>query len=169
MPMIALSVVVLPTPLRPNNVTTSPARTSKLTPCKICDSPYQASRSFTASMGGAAAGFFSSMAGPEIGFAHRRIGGDGFVVAFGQNLAAGEHGDAVAQVGDDGQIMLHQQNRTARCDGFDQRADAADVLMSHAGGRLVEQQKLRIKRQRGCDFERALVSIGQFDRESLGI
>ena len=32
MPMIAFSVVVLPTPLRPNSVTTSPARTLKVTP-----------------------------------------------------------------------------------------------------------------------------------------
>ena len=32
MPMIAFSVVVLPAPLRPSSVTTSPGRTSKSTP-----------------------------------------------------------------------------------------------------------------------------------------
>ena len=50
MPMIDFSVVVLPTPLRPSSVTTSPGRTSKVTPCRMCDSPYQACRSFTASI-----------------------------------------------------------------------------------------------------------------------
>ena len=48
MPMIALSVVVLPTPLRPSSVTTSPACTSKVTPCSTWNSPYQASRLSTA-------------------------------------------------------------------------------------------------------------------------
>ena len=39
--MIAFSVVVLPAPLRPSRVTTSPRRTSKLTPCSTWLSPYQ--------------------------------------------------------------------------------------------------------------------------------
>ena len=47
MPMTDLSVVVLPAPLRPSSVTTSPARTSKSTPCRMWDSPYQACRSRT--------------------------------------------------------------------------------------------------------------------------
>ena len=42
MPMIAFSVVVLPAPLRPSKVTTSPSRTSRSTPCRMCDSLYQA-------------------------------------------------------------------------------------------------------------------------------
>ena len=42
MPMIDLSVVVLPAPLRPSSVTTSPVATSKSMPCRMCDSPYQA-------------------------------------------------------------------------------------------------------------------------------
>ena len=44
MPMIDFSVVVLPAPLRPSSVTTSPAFTSKLIPCRMWDSPYHASR-----------------------------------------------------------------------------------------------------------------------------
>ena len=51
MPMIDFRVVVLPAPLRPSSVTTSPSCTSKLTPWRMCDSPYQACRSFTASSG----------------------------------------------------------------------------------------------------------------------
>ena len=48
-PMIDFSVVVLPAPLRPSSVTTSPAVTSNVTPCSTCDSPYQAFSSRTAS------------------------------------------------------------------------------------------------------------------------
>ena len=44
MPMTDFSVVVLPAPLRPSSVTTSPAFTLKLMPCRMCDSPYQACR-----------------------------------------------------------------------------------------------------------------------------
>src|ERR1700723_107164 len=101
MPMIALSVVVLPTPLRPSKVTTSPGRTSKSTPCKTCDSPYQACRSFTVRSAGR-----SGMAGPQIGFAHRRISRDRLVIPLREHPAAGEHGDAVAQIGNGAQIVL---------------------------------------------------------------
>src|SRR5215469_14523875 len=100
--MIDLSVVVLPAPLRPSRQTTSPARTSKLTPCKTCDSPYHACRFSTARS--------SAMAHSEIGFAHLRIGRDGVVVALGEDAAAGEHRDAVAQVGHHAQIVLHHEH-----------------------------------------------------------
>jgi len=43
-PMIDFIVVVLPAPLRPSKVTTSPSRTSKSTPCRMWLSPYQAFR-----------------------------------------------------------------------------------------------------------------------------
>src|SRR6202035_4528713 len=95
-PMIDLSVVVLPTPLRPSSVTTSPARTSNVTPGRMCDSPYQACSSFTASSPPA-----SDMAGPKIGVAYSGIVRHCLVVALSQDLAAAEHGDAVAKIGDD--------------------------------------------------------------------
>jgi len=41
-PITDFSVVVLPAPLRPSRVTTSPAFTLKLMPCRMWDSPYQA-------------------------------------------------------------------------------------------------------------------------------
>ncbi len=49
-PMMDFMVVVLPAPLRPSRVTTSPSRTSKRTPCSTWLSPYQACRSDTDSM-----------------------------------------------------------------------------------------------------------------------
>src|SRR5215211_5574389 len=134
MPMIDFSVVVLPAPLRPSSVTTSPAKTWKSTPCRMCDSPYHACRPSTASSGVAA----SAMADPHIGFPHRRIAGDFVVVAFGENAPAREHGDAVGQIGDDGQIVLDHQHGAVGGHRLDQRRDTVDVLVPHAGGRLVE-------------------------------
>src|SRR5918995_639641 len=48
-PITARSVVVLPAPLRPSRVTTSPGATSRPTPCRMWLSPYQASRPDTSS------------------------------------------------------------------------------------------------------------------------
>ena len=56
MPITDFSVVVLPAPLRPSSVTTSPACTLKLMPCRMWDSPYQACRFCTDSTGSPAAG-----------------------------------------------------------------------------------------------------------------
>src|SRR5262245_43756831 len=137
MPMIDFSVVVLPAPLRPSSVTTSPANTSKVAPCSTCDSPYHDCSPSTASSG-AAPGL--SMADPEIGLAHLRIGRDRLVIALGQHAPAREHGDAVGEVGDDAEIVLDHQHRAVGGDRLDQRADAVDVLVAHAGHRLVEQQ-----------------------------
>jgi hypothetical protein len=67
----------------------------------------------------------------------------------------------IAQAFDDGQIVLDHQHRAALRRLADELGDAADVLAAHAGGRLVEQQNLRIERQRRGDLQRALAAIGQ--------
>src|SRR5947207_15040529 len=103
MPMIDLSVVVLPEPLRPSNVTTSPVQTSNVTPCSTWDSPYQACSPSTDSNGTPPA---LSMADSEIGFPHRRVGGDRFVVSFGEHPAAREHRDAIGETRNDAEIVL---------------------------------------------------------------
>src|SRR5262245_14467477 len=90
MPMIDFSVVVLPAPLRPSSVTTSPAPILKSTPWSTCDSPYQA-LSFSTESSVAASG----MRGPEVRLDHLRIGGYRRVVALGDHLAPREHGDPV--------------------------------------------------------------------------
>src|SRR5262245_19927757 len=158
MPMIDFSVVVLPAPLRPSSVTTSPARTSKVAPWSTWDSPYQACRPSTARRG-ATPGL--SMADPEIGLAHERVGRNRLVVAFGEHPAAREHRDAIGEVGDDAEIVLDHQHRAVGGDGLDERADAIDVFVTHAGHRLVEQKHFRVERQGGCDLQGTLAKIGR--------
>src|SRR5262245_39807037 len=128
MPMIDFNVVVLRAPLRPSRVTTSPANTSKVPPCSTWDSPYQAC-SPSAASSGALPG--SSMAGPEIGLAHLRVGRDRFVVAFGQHPPPREHGDAVGEVGDHAEIVLHHQHGAVRGDRLDECGGAIDVRVRH--------------------------------------
>src|SRR5260221_8060260 len=104
MPITDLSVVVLPAPLRPSSVTSSPRPISKPTPCRMCDSPYQACRPSTLSK-------VSSMTGPDIGFDDGRVLRHGGVRALGQHLAARQHGDGVREVGDHGHVVLDHQHR----------------------------------------------------------
>src|SRR5438309_1888191 len=118
--MIDLSVVVLPAPLRPSSVTTSPARTSNVTPWRMCDSPYHACSFSTASSGWPDA---SGMADPHVGFAHLRIVRDGLVIALCQHAAAREHGDAIGKIRDDAEIVLDHQHRAIDGDRLDQGGD----------------------------------------------
>src|SRR5690348_6184387 len=108
MPMIDLSVVVLPAPLRPSRVATSPAATAKSTPCRTCDSPYQASSPCTSSKASAAAAL--RMTGTEISLAHFGVVGDLAVRSFGQDAAPSQHRDDVREIGNHRQIVLDHEH-----------------------------------------------------------
>src|SRR3954451_2692578 len=108
-PMMLFMVVVLPAPLRPSSVTTSPSCTSKSTPCRMWLSPYQAFSPLIASM---ASGIWR----PEIGGDDVRVAAHAGIVPLGQDLPAREHRDAVAQALDHAQIVLDHQDGPARAD-----------------------------------------------------
>src|SRR5262245_47906745 len=105
MPMTERRVVVLPAPLRPSRVTSSPRATSKSTPCKIWDSPYHACNPSTLSS-------VSAMAGPDIGFDDGGIPGHRIVGPFGQHLAARQHGDGVGEISHNRHVVFHHQHST---------------------------------------------------------
>src|SRR4028119_2442138 len=120
--MMARSVVVLPAPLRPSSVTTSPAATSNPTPCRMWLSPYHASKPDTSSsalLGGIPRplGIPSAMRrrsfglAAEIGRHDLRVAGHAAVVPFRQHLAAGEHRDGVAEARDHPAVALTQPPR----------------------------------------------------------
>src|ERR1700722_16583483 len=92
MPRMARKVVVLPAPLRPRSVTTSPSRTAKLMPCSTWDSPYHACRYATSSSP-------SGSALPEIGLSLLRVFRLFGVGPFGQHPAARQHRDDMREVG----------------------------------------------------------------------
>src|SRR3954468_22759301 len=144
MPMIDLSVVVLPAPLRPSSVTTSPSATSKSMPCRMCDSPYQALSPRTSSRLG--------MPGSQISLDYARVLGYRVVVALGEDLAALEHGDPVRKRRHHGEVVLHHQHGAVGGDTPDQRSDALDVGVRHARRRLIEKHHFRIEGERGGDL-----------------
>src|SRR3954447_13118061 len=141
-PMMDFSVVVLPAPLRPRSVTVSPSRTSRSTPCSTWLSPYQACSPRTERSG-------SVKFRPHVGLAHPRIAADGVVAPFGEHLAALEHGDAVAEIRDDVEVVLDHHDRAALGDAADELGDLADILVRHAGHRLVEQHHVGLERHGG--------------------
>src|SRR5690242_9360438 len=128
-PMIDFSVVVLPAPLRPSSVTTSPGSTSNATPCNTCDSPYHAFSPLTASSGpaeplyvcGSSFPGASSMPRSEIGFDDGRILRHRCVVALREHFAARQHRDVIGQRRHDRQIMLDHQHGSVRRDALDER------------------------------------------------
>src|SRR3954465_1801005 len=109
--MIDFSVVVLPAPLRPRSVTTSPCAMSNATPCRMCDSPYHACRPRTFRSGVAAGvavalGIALAMSRPHVGLDHGRIRRYGLVIALREHLAACEHRDVVRQCRHDREVVL---------------------------------------------------------------
>src|ERR1041384_8812574 len=126
MPMIARSVVVLPAPLRPRRVATSPSSTVKSIPCSTCDSPYQACSPAISSNGAPAE---SRMTGAHIGFDDLRVGRDRGVIALGEDAAARQDGDRLRQIGDDRQIVLDHQHGAVPRGIADETRDAADILL----------------------------------------
>src|SRR5688572_9606382 len=101
-PMMERKVVVLPAPLRPSSVTTSPSWTSSVTPCSTWLSPCQASRSRISSLRGRIAGSFGAeIGGDDLGVAAHRG-----VVALGQYAPADQHGDGVAEPLHDLEVVL---------------------------------------------------------------
>src|SRR5262249_3669327 len=75
--------------IAPEERHTSPSRTSKSMPCRMCDSPYQAFSRRTSSRLG--------MPCSEIGLDDAGILRHRVVVALGQDFAALEHGDPLAK------------------------------------------------------------------------
>src|SRR5215813_11925131 len=125
MPMMARMVVVLPAPLRPSKVTTSPEFTSKLMPCRTWLSPYQPLRSRTLSCA-------SAMTRPHIGFDDLGVLGDLGVVAFGENFTTRQHRDPLRQVGNHRQVVFDHQDGAVLGNAPDQCRGALDVLRAHA-------------------------------------
>src|ERR1700757_668074 len=121
-PMTARKVAVLPAPLRPSSVTSSPSPTLKFMPCRICDSPYQAcrSRTWSSSLPVTTA---SGMTGPHISLDDlgvlRHLG----IGALREDLAAGQHGDGVREVGHHREVVLDHQHGAVRRDLPDELRD----------------------------------------------
>src|SRR5690606_15430010 len=134
----------------------SPSPTVMSTPWRTWLSPYQALRPETWS-----SGFISRVPRTHIGRPNPRILADRRIIALCQDFSPLQDGDMVADIGDDGEIVLDHQHGALPGDVPDDGGYRADILLAHAGHRLIEQQHLGIERQGRCDLEHALASVGK--------
>jgi hypothetical protein len=85
--------------------------------------------------------------------------------ALGDLLAEVEHRDGVADAHHHVHVVLDEDHGDAVvADLADDGHQLLDVGRGQAGGRLVEQQQLRVERQRARDLQQALLAVGQVAR-----
>src|SRR5262245_51075020 len=135
-PMIVRSVVVLPAPLRPSSIVTSPSRTAKLTPCRMWYAPMcvctpdssstvwsrwlmpppwpcgPSPRGGASAFGTAAQRSCRLLRGhAEIGLLHDRRRDHRGRLAIGHELPVVQHDDAVRQLAHHVHLVLDQQDQ----------------------------------------------------------
>src|ERR1700730_3305544 len=103
-PMMARSVVVFPTPLRPSKATHSPAFTSRFTPCRMCSLPIWTWTSSSLSMNRLLDVVLVLAA--EIGLADALVRGDLFRGAGCQKRPLRHHGDVIGDLEYDLHVVL---------------------------------------------------------------
>src|SRR4051794_1846567 len=161
--------VDLPTPLRPITPTISPRETDMVTPCRIGVAPYPAHNSDTSRIWSVGLGLVS-MGLTEIDLRDLFVLQNTFEIAARENLAEMQHRDALGNLTHEGHVMLDDKHRHAfGIERLDQLAGLERFIRRHAGGRLVQQQELRLQRQRHPDLEPLLLAMRQRTRELLAV
>ena len=81
----------------------------------------------------------------------------------GDLLAVVEHRDAIGDVHDHAHVVLDHQHRELLfvSELVDEGREVRRLLRVHPGSRLVEQQQLRLRRERASNLESALVAVGE--------
>src|SRR5712692_6419835 len=151
-PMIARSVVVLPTPLRPSSAAHSPVRTSRFTPWRMCSFPIWTWTSSSLSI----ASFLDVvlvLLSTEIGFAHAIVGGNLLRAAGCEDRTLRHHRDIVGNLEDDLHVMLDDDDIDRPRELPDFRNGALGLTGAHPAGRLVEQKQPRVRDQSHADLE----------------
>ncbi len=155
------SVLVLPAPLAPIDVTISPRRTSSSTPFTAAMPPYDTCRPLMARSTGA------SLTGAlhPLGRDTRPRPSGSRLIVLGRSLRDGlavvDHVDGVAHAEHHAHVVLDQDDREPHL--VAQEADlllqVARFLAVHARRRLVEQDHLRREHQGARDLEPALRAV----------
>ena len=100
---------------------------------------------------------------PEVRLDHALVRLDLGRRALGDLLAVLEHGEALGDAHHDLHVVLDQQHGQPLlvAHATDERREVGRLLRVHPGRRLVEQQQLRVGRERPRDLEPPLVAVGQ--------
>ena len=111
----------------------------------------------------------SSILGSQIGFNNFRIGAHRLRPPGAIGLTLIENMDLVAYAHHQIHIVFDQQDGNDRAPaGLRSDLAAKPLAMGHAGGRLIEQQKPRLGRERTSDLHTPAVAIGQVARRRVG-
>src|SRR6185369_208157 len=121
-PIVVLSRVVLPTPLRPIRQTSSPARTSRSTPQSTCDWPYATSRPLMDSIGPFALA-------PQVHLEDARIVLDLLDRALAQHRPLVEHRHRARDLPHELHVVLDDEHRAVRGDRLQQLARPLGLLV----------------------------------------
>src|SRR6266849_4344814 len=159
-PMMARSVVVLPTPLRPSSAAHSPVRTSRLTPWRICSFPIWTWTSSSLSM----ALFLDVvlvLLATQISLAHAIVGGNLLRAAGCEDRALRHYRDVVGNPENHLHVVLDDDDVDCPRNLPDFRNSALGLARAHAAGRLVEQKQARLRDQRHPDLKQRHIAVGQ--------
>ena len=77
--------------------------------------------------------------------------------------------DAAGEAEHDVHVVLDEKHGDVLRQAGDGREQLGALLARHAGGRLVEQQHLRLRRQRQRDLEQPLLAVGQLARQAVAV
>src|SRR5712692_525992 len=149
--------VVLPAPLRPTSVTSSPPPTRNDTSRTAWASPYQAERPATTRAG-------LGMGLSEVSGDDRGIFTDGRIRTLSDDAALLQHDHLVGELRDDAHVVLHEDDGAVATQATNELDRSLDILEPHTRRRLVEQEKAWIERDSQSELERALLSV----REASG-
>jgi hypothetical protein len=89
----------------------------------------------------------------QVNLAHASVGGDLLRRAFDQHAPAHQHDDAAREAEHQAHVVLDEEHRDVARQAGDGGENAGAFFARHAGGRLVEQQHLRLGRERERDFQ----------------
>lgn len=151
-PMMARRVEVLPAPLRPTRATISPSSMLNVKSWTTWLGPYQALSFWTSSI---------AIVLPQIDAADLRVGLNRGRRAVGDEPAVMQHEDPVRQAEDHLHLVFDKENGAVRREALDERHHLLRLLRPHAGGRLVQEQQLRIGDKGDGDLQGALLAMGE--------
>src|SRR5262245_24096343 len=170
-PMMLLSRVVLPTPLRPMRHTTSPAGTSSETSHRIWLSPYATFRPLTSSMPASEERLDVGRrpAPAEIDFHDPVVLLHLVDRALAEDAALVKHRHRPRDTAHELHVVLDHQNGSILRDRPEKLGRLLGLLVGHPGHRLVDQQELRLLDDDHPDLEPLLLAVAQAARAFAGL
>src|SRR6185437_13873212 len=170
-PIIVVSSVLLPTPLRPMIDNVPPSASVSLISSSTTVSPYPAKTASSSStflvsakarstMGRSAADATAFL--PEIDRPHLLVRHDFMRRDLGENRAGDQHRDPAREANHDVHVVLDNQDGDVRIEAFHHIENEMTLRRRDAGSRLVQQQHARLLRQRNRNLDQPLAVIGQF-------